>query len=422
MADARVDLDDPRAVAAAWSRLAEPADVGAGRLVGALGAAAALAWLLEAAPGPDVAERAIRRLHAERPALPEDLAPARLLRAVSRWAPRTRGLDPRRELRALDLLGGTLLLPGDPRWPGALADLGAAAPHCLWVRGAPDLAEPAARSVALVGARACTEYGRHVAAELGHGLVGRGFTVVSGGAYGIDAAAHRAALAGDGRTVAFLAGGVDRLYPAGNADLLRGVLDAGGAVVSEVPPGSVPSRVRFLLRNRLIAATARATVVVEAAWRSGALSTATRATELLRPVGAVPGPVTSMASGGCHRLLRDGMAVCVTDADEVAELALPAGAGEAPGTGGRGAGAGAGETEALDDLDGVGRRLFDALPLRRAADVASIARAAGLALDETRGALGLLELAGFAVQEAGSWRRAPRGSLPRGDRSATLGT
>jgi len=412
MADGAVDVvdtSDARCVAAAWSRLVEPADAAAGHLVRALGPAVALRWLLGAAAGPDAAERAIRRLHAERPGLPGKLAPQRLLRAVSRWAPRTRGLDPRRELRALDLLGGALLLPDDPRWPGALDDLGALAPHCLWVRGDPDLAAASTRSVALVGARACTEYGRHVAAELAHGLAGRGVTVVSGGAYGIDAAAHRAALAGGGPTVAYLAGGVDRLYPAGNADLLRAVLDAGGAVVSEVPPGSVPSRVRFLLRNRLIAATARATVVVEAAWRSGALSTAARAAELLRPVGAVPGPVTSMASGGCHRLLRDGVAVCVTDVDEVAELALPA--GEGPAAGGSEAGRPDGSRPGFDvpdDLDGVGRRLFDALPLRRAADVGSIARAAGLALDETRGGLGLLELAGFAVQDAGAWRRAPR--------------
>ena len=413
MADGRTDLEDPRAVAAAWSRVVEPADAAAGHLVRVLGAADALAWLLDAVPGPDVAERAIRRLHAERPDLPDALAPARLLRAVSRWAPRTRGLDPRRELRALDLLGGTLVLPGDPGWPRALDDLGATGPHCLWVRGDPGLAALAARSVAVVGARACTEYGRHVAAELAHGLAGRGLTVVSGGAYGIDAAAHRAALAAGGPTVAFLAGGVDRLYPAGNADLLRAVIDAGGAVVSEVPPGSVPSRVRFLLRNRLIAAASRATVVVEAAWRSGALSTATRAAELLRPVGAVPGPVTSMASGGCHRLLRDGMAVCVTDADEVAELALPTGEGGAADEagarrGGDRTGGGRPDGEDLGDLDGVGRRLFDALPVRRAADVTSIARAAGLALDETRGGLGLLELAGFAVQEAGAWRRVPR--------------
>jgi len=128
-------------------------------------------------------------------------------------------------------------------------------------------------------------------------------------------------------------------------------------------------------------------------------------------VGAVPGPVTSMASGGCHRLLRDGMAVCVTDVDAVAELALPAGDGVPPaGRGTRGRDRGGPGAVDLDDLDGVGRRLFDALPVRRAADVTSIARAAGLALDETRGALGLLELAGFAVREGGAWRRAPRGA------------
>src|SRR5690606_18729050 len=248
-------------------------------------------------------------------------AVARLLRAVARWAPRLDGLDPRRELRVLERLGGELLVPGDAGWPVGLDDLGPVRPLALWVRGNRDLAALAERSVAVVGARACTDYGRHVTGEIAAGLAARGFTVVSGGAYGIDAAAHRAAVVSGGPTVAFLAGGVDRFYPAGNTELLREVVGSGGAVVSEVPPGSVPSRVRFLLRNRLIAAVAGATVVVEAAWRSGSLSTAVRAAELSRPVGAVPGPVTSMASAGCHRLLRDGAAVCVTDADEVAELA-----------------------------------------------------------------------------------------------------
>jgi DNA processing protein len=268
------------------------------------------------------------------------------------------------------------------------------------VRGDPDLATLVARSVALVGARASTAYGDHVATDLAVGLADRRFTVVSGGAYGIDAAAHRGAVVAGAPTVVLLAGGVDRPYPAGNAQLLRRVLEVGGSVVSEVPPGSVPSRTRFLQRNRLIAAASRATVVVEAAWRSGALSTAAHAGALLRPVGAVPGPVTSMASSGCHRILRDGSAVCVTDAAEVAELAGDLGADLAP------------ERHAVArDTDGLGaeaRRVLDALPVVRAATVGSVARAAGMGEREVRGALGMLELEGLAVQRDDGWVRRRR--------------
>jgi DNA processing protein len=405
MAEGTFDRDDPRLVSAAWSRLAEPGDTAAGALVAALGPSAALTWATRAAAAPDVARAAVVDLVAEQVAEQDAeqdadarsrLDPQRLLRAVARWAPRVPGLDPARDLRALGLLGGRLVVPGEPQWPTGLDDLGIAAPHCLWVRGEGDLASLSRRSVALVGARACTEYGRHVATDIGFGVAGLGFTVVSGGAYGIDAAAHRGALAAPSPTVAFLAGGVDRLYPAGNADLLRAVL-ADGAVVAESPPGTVPARVRFLQRNRLIAATSRATVVVEAAWRSGALSTATHATGLLRPVGAVPGPVTSMASSGCHRLLRDGAAVCVTDAAEVAELAGAVGsdAAEPPSA----------PERDRDALDAVGRRLYDALPVRREASADDIAREAGLALDETLGGLGLLELSGFARRVGAGWRR-----------------
>lgn len=389
------DVDDPLLARAAWSRIAEPGDQVAGALVAHLGAGDALAWLHEAVAGKSPLVPEVLAQRQGRPSVDH------VLRAVERWRGRLATLDPARELRALDRLGGTLLIPGDPRWPTAVDELGAAAPLALWVRGETDLAGLSRRSVALVGARACTDYGRHVAADLASGLVDRQFTVVSGGAYGIDAAAHRGAIAARGRTVAFLAGGVDRLYPAGNTDLLQAVLD-DGSLVGEVPPGSVPSRVRFLQRNRLIAAFSRATVVVEAAWRSGALSTATHATALLRPVGAVPGPVTSMASGGCHQLLRDAKAVCVTDADEVAELAGHAGAdAHAPRPG---------RPAPQDDLDPLGTSVWDALPLRAYAAVDSVARVAGLGLEETLGGLGHLELVGLAEQSGGRWRRAGRSS------------
>ncbi|WP_250446823.1 DNA-processing protein DprA, partial [Actinotalea sp. C106] len=299
-------------------------------------------------------------------------------------------------------LGGAVLVPEGPGWPRRAGDLGASGPMCLWVRGRTDLEALTEPSVALVGARASTAYGDHVTGELAAGLSTAGWTILSGGAYGIDAMAHRGALATGRPTVAVLAGGVDRLYPAGNARLLAAVVEHG-AVVSEVPPGSVPSRSRFLQRNRVIAALGGATVVVEAAWRSGALSTAGHAAELLRPVGAVPGPVTSAASAGCHRLLREGRAACVTDAAEVIELVGPPAAGPEP----RGH-----EVREVDGLTAEGRLVLDALPLRRGGELAHLARAAGLGEHEVLAEIGHLEVAGLAERDGPGWRR--RGSRRRG--------
>lgn len=396
------DTADPSLAAAAWSRVAEPGDATAGMLVRAVGATAALDWVL-AATGPAAERPAVDGL-LERLAVPAARRSAlgrRLLGGLARWAPRLDGLDPRRELSVLRSLGGCLLLPGQPGWPRGADLLGDAAPFCLWFRGGRD--GPAdwdaalARSVALVGARASTDYGTRVASDLAAGLVDRRFAVVSGGAYGIDAAAHRGALAAGGTTVAVMAGGVDRLYPAGNRDLLERVLADGGAVVSEVPPGSMPSRTRFLQRNRVIAAVSGATVVVEAAWRSGSLSTAAHAARLNRPVGAVPGPITSMASAGCHRLMREHAAVCVTDADEVAELAGAIGDDVAPE---RGAPA-----RPTDGLAGVARSVYDALPLRSPAGLDSLARSAGVGPREVLSGLGELEARGLVSRTTAGWRR-----------------
>ncbi|RYV51780.1 DNA-processing protein DprA [Pengzhenrongella frigida] len=389
---------DPETVArAAWSRLVEPGDDVAGALIAALGAVDALDWARSATPD---SFRSALDVLLERTGPLAEVGRRRLAAAVARWAPRWEGLDPGRELRALARLGGVLVHPGTPTWPTALDDLGPAAPPCLWVRGGADLDLALRRSVALVGARAATGYGEHVAADLAAGLAERGFAIVSGGAFGIDAAAHRGALAVGGRTIVVLAGGVDRPYPAGNAALLARVVESGGSVVSEVPPGCVPSKSRFLQRNRLIAAGGQATVVVEAAWRSGALNTAGHAAALLRPVGAVPGPVTSMSSAGCHRLLRDGAAVCVTDAAEVAELAGVAGTDLAPER--------FGVSAEVDGLDESARKVLDALPVVRPASPESIARAAGLSVAAVLAALGPLELEGLAEREGPCWRRLRR--------------
>ncbi|MFE5340247.1 DNA-processing protein DprA [Isoptericola sp. NPDC056578] len=413
--------DDPTLARAAWSRLAEPADAVAGTLVAHLGAPAALEWVVDAVRDP---ARALRGSAVE--PLGSAVAADRLMEGVARWAPRLERLDPRRELRVLERLGGTLLVPGDGRWPAGLAALGPEEPFALWVRGDPDLAAATARSVALVGARASSAYGDHVAADLAAGVADRGFAVVSGGAYGIDAAAHRGAVAGGALTVAVLAGGVDRFYPPGNQDLLRRLADGAGAVVSEVPPGSAPFKQRFLARNRIIAAVSCATVVVEAAWRSGALSTARHATRLLRPLGVVPGPVTSGTSTGCHALLRDGAAVCVTDAAEVAELAGPYDAdatpAQAPPEGTSAPGRADGERSRrripaeVEALGEHARLAWDALPARGAAATDALARTAGLAPGELLAGLGALELHGLAGQEGGRWRRVRRdgGEADRG--------
>lgn len=323
---------------------------------------------------------------------------------LARWAPRLRDLAPERDLASLDRLGGRLIIPESAEWPEALDDLQQAAPLCLWVRGRHDM-PPSERLAALVGSRDSTPYGSSVTAEMAAGLTTRGYTVVSGGAYGIDAQAHRAALATTGggshvSTIAILACGVDRYYPAGNEELLRVIAD-DGVLISEVPPGSSPTRWRFLQRNRLIAALSAVTVVVEARWRSGALNTAHHAAGLGRPVGAVPGSVQSINSAGCHRLLRDGTAVCVTDAADVVELAGPFGS-EPLGDRAR---ADAAPVLDHDGLTVPDLLLLDGLPVRASTTVDKLSVVAGLSPREVISGLARLELAGLAVRAGGGWRR-----------------
>jgi DNA processing protein len=258
-------------------------------------------------------------------------------------------------------------------------------------------------SVALVGARAASRYGETVVARMAADLVAEGVAIISGGAFGIDAAAHRATLGAGGRTAAVMAGGVDRLYPAGNEQMLREVAGTG-VILSELPPGSAPRRERFLSRNRLIAALADATVVGEAGWRSGARNTASHAAGLVRPVGAVPGPVTSASSAGCHRMVRDGIATLVTDAAEVLELVGPIHLDLS-----RAACQDDADPRLLDGLSPAERCVLDCLPARGTAPSESIARASGLPPRQVLAALGALERSGLATRNGSGWSRAGAG-------------
>ena len=302
--------------------------------------------------------------------------------------------------------GARLLVPEEPGWPGwALAPLSVAGtpelapPLALWVRGPRSLADVCDRAVAVVGARAATGYGTHLAGEFGAGLAAAGAAVVSGAAIGIDGAAHRGALAGDGPTVAVLACGIDRAYPAAHATLLDRIA-ASGLVVSEYPPGGVPARHRFLVRNRLIAALGNGTVVVEAALRSGAQRTAADTRALGRLVMAVPGPVTSGLSAGCHRLIRDG-ALLVSRPEEVLEAVGRLGADLAPDAPAAG--------RATDGLDGVAALVHDALPARGARGARWLAQEAGVPPDTVRAALTELERRGLVRCGDGLWQLVPVG-------------
>ncbi|MBX3094411.1 MAG: DNA-processing protein DprA [Cryobacterium sp.] len=229
----------------------------------------------------------------------------------------------RRVLEATQRHGMTIIGPHDSHWPWRIDALKDVTPFVLWAKGDTALLT-ADKVTAIVGARAATGYGEHVTMNLAGGLVDQGHVVVSGAAYGIDGMAHRATLAAHGSTVAVMAGGLDRPYPSGHEALYARIVESGLAV-SELPPGTAPTKHRFIQRNRIIAAMADVTVVPEAGWRSGSLNTATHAIGLGRPVGAVPGPVTSAASSGTHRLVREHGAALVTNSAEVAALTdLPA--------------------------------------------------------------------------------------------------
>jgi len=303
-------LTDEAYARAALTYLAEPADRWLSELIRVHGAARALD-AIKLGRLPDTGgDAALRRT---------------LRRAMERWRVRLDELPTPDDVVAFRRSGIRLICPGDPEWPEQLADLGDEQPYALWLRGTADLRFNCLRSVAVVGSRAATAYGCYVAAELAASVAARGWAVVSGAAFGVDASAHRGALGADGVTVAVLACGVDVPYPAGHAELLEAVA-AQGVIVSEWPPGRTVSRLRFLVRNRVIAALTTGTLVVEAGERSGAVNTARHARDLGRRLMAVPGPVTSDQSVGCHRIIRDWQGTLVTTAAEVIEHLSPVGA------------------------------------------------------------------------------------------------
>ena len=367
-------LAQDRFARAAWSRVAEPGDKVANRLIQVHGPVAALRL---AASGAE--------------------------QSLQRFLPRLEVLDVERDLEVGAKFAARVVCPGDPEWPHGLDDL-IAPPYCLWIRGPVDIASAAQRSAAVVGARSATAYGEMVATEMAAGLGERRFTIISGAAFGIDAAAHRGALATGATTIAVLAGGVERPYPSSHAALIARIVEVG-AVISEVAPGSAPTKTRFLQRNRMIATMGRGTVVVEAGLRSGSLNTARTAAEHGRVVAAVPGPVTSMMSAGCHEAIRSGMAQLVTDAAEAAEAIGDYGSDLAPQR--------RGPTYPGDDLGEPEVRVLSALPVRKGVPVSRLAVSSGLSLTEVRSILGRLDLSSLAERHGEGWRRGPAASRAR---------
>ncbi len=357
----------------AWGFLTEPGDRIAGALIRRWGAADSLSHILSRPAASNLAD--------------DDVSATDVTEALARWEPRMDAPSLFRSLSTAVSVGAKVVRPSDSVWPSGLVDLANHGPRVLWCRGDVHALPSPERAVAIIGARASTGYGEHVAMDFAAGLTSRGFTVVSGGAYGIDGMAHRATLACGGSTVAVLAGGIDQLYPAGHDELLRRII-ASGVVISEVSPGGAPTRWRFLQRNRLIAAMAGATVVIEAGHRSGSLNTATHARDLDRPIGVVPGPITSGASAGCHRLLRTNPATTlVSSVADVAEL--------------MGHGSPSDRFDARDSDTVV--RILDSLSSTKPRTVDAVAAKAGIDMATVTATLGSLEAEGRVIRAIDGW-------------------
>ena len=373
----------------AWSVICEPGDGFAGFLISKMGATAALEAEIEGISTKQLKSKlfslgfdsveldsfgVFEKLHAE---------------ARERWRPRLQLEMIRTALFKINKVGGFVLTPAEPDWPQQLEDLGQHAPFALWVRGSGSALRQLGQSISIVGSRGATSYGEFATNAMVSALVPKGYSIVSGGAYGIDGIAHRSTLALRGNTVAVMAGGLDKFYPSGNSEMLRRISQTG-AVISEVPPGTVPSKWRFLQRNRLISALSQSTLVVEANWRSGALNTVSHSERLERPVYAVPGPITSPKSAGTNKLIAENRAQLVIDGNDLLEQL--------------------GETIRVTsqlELDGLGaleKRVLDAIGFD-VLEIAEICSSAGLTRDEARFGLSSLELEGLVLRRDNTWTK-----------------
>lgn len=404
-----------RTARAQWCSIAEGGDLLVGWLIDRLGALEALTWVQWVGQRTSVANdiramvRKLERPHwcgsqidaAERDRR-DDVAIARVCKElrvrVAGWSARICESQPLRNLEKVAHLGGEFIVPGDPQWPLSLAGLGLRQPYGLWARKPPRVscAELVERSVAVVGARAASADGRRTAADTAYGLAEQSITVVSGAAFGIDAAAHKGAHAfaaeGSHASVAILACGVDEAYPRAHERLLD-LIAQEGMVLSEYAPGTPPLKHRFLIRNRLIAGISGVTVIVEAAKRSGALNTAHWAQTLMRPVGAFPGPATSRTAQGCHVLLRETDAVLVTNVADIMELA-PQAWSEPLAT----------SRSVVSDRDETSSKVLQAMSTQ-IQTAQHISTRVQLAMPRVVAALGLLELTGRVAQVDGGWLR-----------------
>ncbi|WP_242901422.1 DNA-processing protein DprA [Actinomadura terrae] len=349
------------------------------------------------------AEKALDVIRTTR--LPDDLTvTAKEFQRLDQWRVRLATIDPDQDLAVCDRFGGRLICPGDPEWPTTLDDLADNRPYALWLRGPENLRYACLRSVAIVGSRAASPYGLRVAADLASDLADQGWTVISGGALGIDAAAHRGALAADGPTIAIFANGVDVPYPASNEGLFAEMAKRS-LLVSESPPGAPPNRLRFLIRNRVIAALSRGSLIVEAEARSGALNTATWARKLGRVVMAVPGPITSRASVGAHKLLREEGTILVTRPEEVIEAVGLIGTDLAPPP----------HTPVLprDRLEPLTRSVLEAMPTRGSTGPSQLAAKVGVGPHIVNAKLGLLAASGFVERAPVGWRLTKQARSPK---------
>ena len=403
MADLKISMSDLRTMLpkvseddleevfsrSAWSAICEPGDGFAGFLVSKIGASAALEAEIQGLPSNLLKSKLLAAGIGEMEVDAFGVFEKAHAEARERWKSRISLELIRVALYKIAKVGGYVITPSDPNWPEQLKDLGLHSPFALWIRGNSSALRKLENAVSIVGSRGATSYGEFATDSMVSALVPKGFSIVSGGAYGIDAIAHRSTLALRGNTVAVMAGGLDKFYPSGNNELLRRISQTG-AVISEVPPGTIPSKWRFLQRNRLISALGQSTLVVEANWRSGALNTVSHCERLERSIYAVPGPITSPKSAGTNRLIAEGRAQLVVDGNDLLERL--------------------GETTRMmpmAELDGLGaieKRVFDALGYD-VLEIAEICSSAGLTREEARFGLSNLELDGLVLRRDSAWTK-----------------